>query len=112
MKILNSILLSVYFVFLLSFENCFGQKIDYNHFSKKEFAPIADSINKILKEKNLNLTIGIAVVDLKYPNGYAEGFYSFYSNNKIEDSIKNVITVNCSCAFSSSELNINASSEA
>jgi beta-lactamase class A len=65
---------------------CFGQKINYNHFSRKQFMPIATSIGEILEEKNLNLTVGIAMIDFKY-NGTSEGFYSFYSNNE-EDSIK------------------------
>jgi beta-lactamase class A len=87
MKNFVCIFCSFFLAFILSSQICFGQKINYNHLSRKEFAPIADSINKILREKNLNLTIGIAMINLK-SSQTSEGFWSFYSNNKAEDSVK------------------------
>lgn len=87
MKVYFRLFICVWFVFLLSSETCFGQKINYNHFSSKEFAPVAASINKILKEKNLNLTIGVAMIDVKH-NSTSGGLYSFYSNDKSEDTLK------------------------
>jgi len=77
---------SIFLVFFLSSQICFGQKIRYG-IGQKQYGSYRDTISKILKEKNLNLTIGIAVVDLKYSDDYAEGFHGFYSNDKIEDSL-------------------------
>ncbi len=74
-------------LFLFGSPACFGQKIKYDKIITKQFSSYQDSIDAILKEKNLNLTIGITVVDLSHSDYYVEGLYSFYSNNKTEDDL-------------------------
>ena len=86
MKTYFRLLLCIYSTFLLSFGSCFGQKIKYS-IAHKQYGDAISAIDKILKEKNLNLTIGIAVVDLKY-RYVSEGIYYFYSNNEKYDSVK------------------------
>ncbi len=74
------------FIFLSSFEGCFGQEIKYDVGAKK-LHTFRDSVSKVIKEKALNLTIGIGIAELKESQTYSEGFYSFYSNSKIEESL-------------------------
>ena len=77
----------LFFVFILSSQICFGQKIKYG-IGSKQYHDYRNTFDKILKEKNLNLTIGIAVVDLKYSDNYPEGILYFYSNDKKYDSVE------------------------
>lgn len=74
------------FLFLFGSQACFGQKIKYD-VGAKRLRPFRDSVDKFLKEKNLNLTVGISIAELKEYQTHSEGFYIFYSNDKKEDSL-------------------------
>ena len=70
------------FIFLLSFGNCFGQKIKYDIDGKKVIS-LSSKVESYLKEKQLDLTIGISVIEIDREKN-AGGFNQVYSNNNLE----------------------------
>ncbi|WP_291726995.1 serine hydrolase [Bernardetia sp.] len=86
MKFHFSIVLPLLFVCLFCFGNCFAQKIRYD-IDKKRIAPLPFEIEAYLKERNLNLTVGISVIkfDRYKNNGGFERVYSNTIDNKSTD---------------------------
>ena len=85
MKIRFTLLICL-FIFFLGFENSFGQKIKYDA-DIKRIMPLSRQISEYLKEKNLNLTIGIAVLNFDSDKN-AGGFYRYYTNDTLENNLR------------------------
>lgn len=80
----------IFFMFVLCFESCFGQKIKYDIDSKR-IMPLPREIENFLEAKKLDLTIGIAVIKLDREK-HAGGFYRYYTNNRVGDSLGRIKT--------------------